>query len=104
MDVVIYHNPDCGTSRNALAIIKASGYTPTVIEYLKNVLPPGGTAFMDSVVNSNPQISVGSGIKPFLAALQTRLDSLPVVGPAAVAATDSTAATNLPVPSKPATQ
>ena len=50
---------------------------------------------------SNPQISVGSGIKPFLAALQTRLDSLPVVSPAAVA---STAATNLPVPSKPATQ
>ena len=35
MDVVIYHNPDCGTSRNALAIINASGYTPTVIEYLK---------------------------------------------------------------------
>ena len=35
MDVVIYHNPDCGTSRNALAIIEASGYTPTVIEYLK---------------------------------------------------------------------
>ena len=35
MDVVIYHNADCGTSRNALAIIKASGYTPTVIEYLK---------------------------------------------------------------------
>ena len=35
MDVVIYHNPDCGTSRNVLAIIEASDYTPTVIEYLK---------------------------------------------------------------------
>lgn len=35
MDVVIYHNPDCGTSRDALAIIESSGYTPTVIEYLK---------------------------------------------------------------------
>ena len=35
MDIVIYHNPDCGTSRNVLAIIEASGYTPTVIEYLK---------------------------------------------------------------------
>ena len=34
MDVVIYHNPECGTSRNVLAIIKAAGYTPTVIEYL----------------------------------------------------------------------
>jgi arsenate reductase len=34
VDVVIYHNPECGTSRNVLAIIKAAGYTPTVIEYL----------------------------------------------------------------------
>lgn len=35
MDVVIHHNPDCGTSRNVLAIIEAAGYQPTVIEYLK---------------------------------------------------------------------
>lgn len=35
MNVVIYHNPDCGTSRNVLAIIEAAGYRPTVIEYLK---------------------------------------------------------------------
>lgn len=35
MDVVIYHNPDCGTSRNVLAIIEAAGYRPTMIEYLK---------------------------------------------------------------------
>jgi arsenate reductase len=35
VDVVIYHNPACGTSRNVLAIIEAAGYTPTVIEYLK---------------------------------------------------------------------
>jgi arsenate reductase len=35
VDTVIYHNPECGTSRNVLAIIKAAGYTPTVIEYLK---------------------------------------------------------------------
>ena len=35
MDVVIYHNPECGTSRNVLAIIEASGYKPTVIDYLK---------------------------------------------------------------------
>jgi arsenate reductase (glutaredoxin) len=31
--VVIYHNPDCGTSRNVLAIIEAAGYRPTVIDY-----------------------------------------------------------------------
>lgn len=33
--VVIYHNPDCGTSSNVLGIIRAAGYNPTVIEYLK---------------------------------------------------------------------
>jgi arsenate reductase len=35
MAIVIYHNPECGTSRNVLAIIEAAGNTPTVIEYLK---------------------------------------------------------------------
>ena len=35
MDVVVYHNPDCGTSRNTLAILRAAGYEPTVVEYLK---------------------------------------------------------------------
>ena len=35
MNVVIYHNPDCGTSRNVLAVIEAAGHTPTVIEYLQ---------------------------------------------------------------------
>jgi len=34
-ELTIYHNPNCGTSRNVLAIIKASGEIPTVIEYLK---------------------------------------------------------------------
>ena len=33
--ITIYHNPDCGTSRNALAMIEAAGYRPEVIEYLK---------------------------------------------------------------------
>ena len=32
--VTIYHNPDCGTSRNVLAIIEAAGYRPKIIEYL----------------------------------------------------------------------
>jgi arsenate reductase len=35
MTTVIHHNPDCGTSRNVLAIIRASGTDPVVIEYLK---------------------------------------------------------------------
>jgi len=33
--VTIYHNPDCGTSRNALAMIEAAEYAPTVVEYRK---------------------------------------------------------------------
>jgi len=33
--ITIFHNPNCGTSRNALAMIEAAGHTPTVIEYLK---------------------------------------------------------------------
>ena len=35
MDIVIHHNPDCGTSRNVLAMIRAAGFDPTVIDYLK---------------------------------------------------------------------
>ena len=35
MDVVIYHNPGCGTSRNTLALIRNVGVEPHVIEYLK---------------------------------------------------------------------
>ncbi|MGM4946304.1 ArsC/Spx/MgsR family protein, partial [Tardiphaga sp. 619_E2_N8_5] len=38
MTVTIYHNPDCGTSRNTLAMIRQSGEEPEVIEYLKT--PP----------------------------------------------------------------
>ena len=36
MNVVIYHNPDCATSRDVLSIIKSAGYEPAVIEYLKS--------------------------------------------------------------------
>ncbi|MEP9370884.1 arsenate reductase (glutaredoxin) [Mesorhizobium sp. KR1-2] len=38
MTVTIYHNPKCGTSRNALAMIRASGEEPEIIEYLQT--PP----------------------------------------------------------------
>jgi arsenate reductase len=34
MDVTIYHNPDCGTSRNTLELIRHAGIEPTVVEYL----------------------------------------------------------------------
>lgn len=38
MDVIIYHNPDCGTSRNTLGLIRNAGVEPHLIEYLKT--PP----------------------------------------------------------------
>lgn len=38
VDIIIYHNPECGTSRNALAMIRNAGIEPHVIEYLKT--PP----------------------------------------------------------------
>ncbi|MNW97952.1 Arsenate reductase [compost metagenome] len=44
MDVVIYHNPACGTSRNALALIRHVGIEPHVIEYLKT--PPSRAMIM----------------------------------------------------------
>jgi arsenate reductase (glutaredoxin) len=34
MDVIIYHNPNCGTSRNVLALIRNAGIEPTVVDYL----------------------------------------------------------------------
>jgi len=47
MDVVIYHNPDCGTSRNTLAMIRNAGIEPHVIEYLKT--PPTRTMLQQLV-------------------------------------------------------
>ena len=47
MDVVIYHNPQCGTSRNTLAMIRNSGVEPHVIEYLKT--PPSRTMLVELV-------------------------------------------------------
>jgi len=35
MNIVIHHNPACGTSRNVIATVEAAGYKPTIIEYLK---------------------------------------------------------------------
>ena len=46
-DVIIYHNPDCGTSRNTLGLIRNAGIEPHVIEYLK--CPPS-RALLKSLV------------------------------------------------------
>ena len=46
-DIIIYHNPECGTSRNTLAMIRNSGIEPHVIEYLKT--PPTRTLLQQLV-------------------------------------------------------
>ncbi|WDF71772.1 arsenate reductase (glutaredoxin) [Novosphingobium sp. KACC 22771] len=46
-DIIIYHNPECGTSRNALAMIRNAGIEPHVIEYLKT---PPSRALLESLI------------------------------------------------------
>ncbi len=46
-DIIIYHNPDCGTSRNTLAMIRNAGIEPHVVEYLKT--PPVRTLLMELI-------------------------------------------------------
>lgn len=46
-DIIIYHNPDCGTSRNTLAIIRKAGIEPHVVEYLK--APPARALLVDLI-------------------------------------------------------
>jgi len=47
MDVIIYHNPNCGTSRNTLAMIRNAGVEPHVIEYLKT---PPSRAMLEQLI------------------------------------------------------
>ncbi|CAN7688570.1 arsenate reductase (glutaredoxin) [Caballeronia sp. LjRoot31] len=47
MSVTIYHNPDCGTSRNTLAMIRNAGIEPEIIEYLKT--PPNKSTLKDLI-------------------------------------------------------
>jgi arsenate reductase len=46
-DIIIYHNPACGTSRNTLALIRNSGVEPHVIEYLKT--PPSRALLVEMI-------------------------------------------------------
>jgi arsenate reductase len=45
--IIIYHNPECGTSRNALALIRNAGIEPHVVEYLKT---PPSRALLESMI------------------------------------------------------
>ncbi|MET0981802.1 MAG: arsenate reductase (glutaredoxin) [Telluria sp.] len=66
MDVTIYHNPACGTSRNTLGLIRNAGIEPVVIEYLKN--PPDRATLADMIERAG--LSVREAVRekgtPFL--------------------------------------
>ena len=47
VDIVIYHNPECGTSRNTLAMIRNAGIEPHVVEYLKT--PPARALLLELI-------------------------------------------------------
>ena len=46
-NITIYHNPDCGTSRNTLGLIRNAGIEPTIVEYLKT--PPSREVLVDLI-------------------------------------------------------
>lgn len=50
MDITIYHNPACGTSRNTLALIRNAGLEPQVIEYVKN--PPSRNVLKELITKA----------------------------------------------------
>lgn len=57
-DITIFHNPNCGTSRNTLALIRHAGIEPTVIEYLKT--PPSKEKLREIVQ------AMGTGVRALL--------------------------------------
>ncbi|MFS2179364.1 arsenate reductase (glutaredoxin) [Rhizobium pisi] len=59
IDVTIYHNPECGTSRNTLAMIQNAGIEPNVIEYLKN--PPSREELIKMIADAG--LSVREAIR-----------------------------------------
>ncbi|MET4797505.1 arsenate reductase (glutaredoxin) [Bradyrhizobium sp. LB11.1] len=67
MTVTIYHNPDCGTSRNALAMIRQSGEEPEIVEYLEN--PPSRDTLMSliSAMGTTPRALLREKGTPYAA-------------------------------------
>ena len=53
--ITIYHNPDCETSRNVLKVIHSAGYTPTVIEYIKEGWDPTELELLLSYAGLTPR-------------------------------------------------
>ena len=74
MSVTIYHNPDCGTSRNTLAMIRQSGVEPIVIEYLKT--PPSRSRIVELVA------AAGMSLRDALRKKDTPYEALGLADPA----------------------
>ena len=72
--VTIYHNPDCGTSRNTLALIRNSGAEPVVVEYLKT--PPGRAKLVELLT------ALGMPVRALLRRNGTPYDDLGLDDPA----------------------
>ena len=73
MHATIYHNPDCGTSRNTLAMIRHAGIEPTVVEYLH--APPTGERLLELIE------AAGLGVRDALRRKGTPYDELGLVDP-----------------------
>ena len=56
--VVIFHNPDCGTSRNVLAILQAAGYAPEVVDYLQAGWTRGELLSLFAAANLTPRAAL----------------------------------------------
>jgi arsenate reductase len=54
MSVTIYHNPDCGTSRNTLAMIRNAGIEPEIVEYLRT--PPDRETLKELIARAGPTV------------------------------------------------
>lgn len=76
MDITIFHNPRCGTSRNTLAAIRATGAEPRVVDYLAN--PPTRAQLRDLIARAGLDVRGALRAKEALAA-ELGLDD-PAVG------------------------
>ncbi|ALX85992.1 arsenate reductase (glutaredoxin) [Achromobacter xylosoxidans] len=72
--ITLYHNPACGTSRNVLALIRNSGETPTIIEYLKT---PPDRATLEALIGA-----MGIAARDLLRQKGTPYDELGLADPA----------------------
>ena len=71
--ITIYHNPQCSTSRNTLALIRENGIEPTVVEYLKT--PPGSDEILALVQR------MGGSVRDVLRQKGTPYDELDLGNP-----------------------